>query len=271
MSLTQMMDFESESGYEESDKSLAITSASTSASSKRPIRSRSRNRFLTKMFNIREMLKWKYNYYEAVPREHRSYYEFLKQTGAYPRSRTFKKLWRLKIDQMFDEETLLANKTLLERELKELNDSQDSGVAIPDPSRLLVNYDREVINMIRRIQDEFSFFKDYPKCYPNYEDEKKSFLAQQCIQCSDQFKDIKMNVDEQFKDFWARRVAYLCDYKIKQEKDTIRKNWKHLLPSYLNERSNTSKDELEVLLISDDEDEGHDEPPSSRDVIIEID
>lgn len=239
------MDFKLESGFEDSGSS---DNEKTMKGSSRPVRSKSRNRFLSKMFSIRTMLKWKYNYFEAVPHEHRVYNQFLRKSRYYRRSREFKKMWRLKMDQLFDEETLQANKMLLERELKKLNESQDSGISMPDPSRLLVNYDREVINMIRRVQDEFCFFMKFPKCYPNYIEEKKNFLIQQCAAVIDD-----VDIDERFKSFWVRRISVLCDSKIKQEKGLIRKNWKQLLPAYVGNAS--QPEELQELLLSDNGDD----------------
>lgn len=244
------MDFDLESGSENSEDEKTMK---TMESNTHPVRSQSRKRFLLKMFNIRTMLKWKYNYFEAVPHEHRVYTQFLKKSRYYRRSREFKKMWRLKMDQLFDEETLKANKILLERELKNLNESQDSGISTPDLSRLLVNYDREVVNMIRRVQDEFCFFMKFPKCYPNYIEEKKNFLLQQCATVIDEFADIDVDIDEQFKSFWMRRISVLCDSKIKQEKGLIRKNWKQLLPAYVGNVS--QPEELQELLLSDNDDD----------------
>lgn len=140
---------------------------------KGPKRSKFRNKMIHKMYSIREVLKWKFNYFEANPREHKSFPRCLRAVQANSRTKKFKK-WRLMMDEFFNEETSEVHRVLLKREMKNLNQKQSADVSIPDPTRLLVNFDRAVLNMIRHTRDEFSFFLKYPKCCPLYNVEKEN-------------------------------------------------------------------------------------------------
>lgn len=260
----------------------------SSSSTKRPLRSKARNRFLLKMFSIREMLKWKYNYFEVVAHEHPLYRQCLKKYRVFRNSFRFKQIWRLKMDELYNIETMNAHRMLLQLELKRL---KQSSLTLPDPTRMLVNYDREVITMMQRVRDEYNFFKDFPKCYPNYKQEKKSFLIQQCEKehengfqeltidfkaCSKEathwehhvadlcetmkegVQEIAFDFKEKFTTYWQHRVAVLCDMKIAQEKRKIRENWRNLLPTYYTiDDTNKCPEELQELLQSDNEDESN--------------
>lgn len=226
-------------------------------------RSAEREKFLLKMFSIREMLKWKYNYFEANPREHRIYWQCLKRFKDHRKTFKFKKLWRLKMDELYTDETLKAQKILIQQELNKLEESTSMNepkvsVTLSDPTRLLVNYDREVLNMMRRVRDEYNFYLRYPKCFPGYEEEFKEFLIQLCdSDCAD-FKDLSVTVDDHFSVYWGRRVPALCDRRIAQEKQQIRNNWKKLLPVYFDiSDEKACPEELQSLLLS--ENEGDDE------------
>lgn len=219
-------------------------------------RSAARERFLIKMWKTREMLKWKYNYFEANPHEHRIYRQCLKRYQVYRKTFKFKKLWRLKMDELFDEETLKATKILLQKELAELNRSKSSDVTLSDPTRFLNSYDREVVIMMRRVRNKFSFYLRHPKCFPYYENEFKEFLIQLCDSNCPYYKDLSLDVNHHFGVYWERRVSLLCDLKIQQEKRTIRKNWKKLLPVYFHSGDDkASPEELKSLLLSDEEEE----------------
>jgi hypothetical protein len=222
-------------------------------------RSNFRNKQLLKMFAIREILKWKYNYFETNAQEHPLYKFCSKAPRGYLKSFAFKKFWRLRMDKEFDTEQDKMHKLFLERQLKKLNDSMDSKASSTiDPSRLLTSYDREVVAMIREVRDSYSSFLTFPERYPLYEIEKKNFLIEQCLAAAHINKtSIRMeDVEKKFLNFWPNRVAELCDLKIAQEKKQIRRDWKQLLPIYHNLGVKDSSSELEGLLsdIESDED-----------------
>lgn len=229
-----------------------------------PGRSNYRNKQLLKMFAIREILKWKYNYFETNAEEHPLYKICEKVSSReFRKSFAFKKLWRLRMDKAYDVETIKMHKIFLERQLKKLNQSQNLNSSLPqlDPARLLMNYDREVLSMIHRVRDEFNFYMLHPKSYPLYEAEKNNFLIDHCIEAaSKNITQITTDViDKKFRNFWENRVGILCDLKITQEKKQIRRDWKRLLPIYHDLGEDTSCSELQELLLSDNEIENDDE------------
>ena len=211
-------------------------------------RSKTQEMVFLKMFKIRETLKWKYNYFEMNPQEHRSYRQSLKNFGVHRKSFMFKKMWRIKMDKLYYEESLKAKKLLLTQELKKRE-------TVTDPTRLLVNYDREVSSMIRRVKDVFNTHLRFPKLYPNYREEKQRFLSLKCFSV-DTFINIKGDIDKEFQFYWKSRITNLRDMKIANEKRLIQENWKKLMPVYFNSGEETSfPEELQTLLsdISDDE------------------
>lgn len=217
-------------------------------------RSAARERFLNKMWKTREILKWKYNYFEANPHEHQNYRQYQKRYKVHHKTFTFKKLWRLKMDELYDNETLRANKILLQKELAELDRSKCSDVTFSDPTRFLSSYDREVVNMMRRVRTKFSFYLRHPKCFPYYDNEFKEFLIQLCDSNCPYYKDLTVDVDHHFGVYWERRVSLLCDLKIQQEKRTIRNNWKELLPFHFHlVDGKACPEELQSLLLSDED------------------
>lgn len=238
-------------------------------------RSMSRQIFLSRMFSVREILKWKYNYFETNPHEHRLFQLCLRNFNASRQSFKFKKLWRLKMDQLFYEETLNASKFLLNRELKKLTKSQETNqetsTTISDPSRLLVNYDREVDNMIRRVKDEYNSYLLFPKLLPNYQEEVKKFLIQKSVEIENNYGNIRSDIDKRFQFYWESRIPVLCDMRVAEEKRTIRNYWKKLLPAYVDSGEDTAlnyREELQVLLPSegaDDEDQKDDNLFSDKD------
>lgn len=161
------------------------------------------------------------------------------------------------MDKEYDVETIKMHRLFLERQLRKLNESQNQNSSLPslDPSRLLVNYDREVLTMMRRVRDDFYQYLLYPKSYPLYEAEKKNFLIDHCIEAADKnITQISMDeIDKKFQIFWENRVGILCDVKITQEKKQIRRDWKRLLPIYHDLGEDTSSAELQELLQSDEE------------------
>lgn len=247
---------ESESdGENEIDEILEVT--------KTKVRSGFRSKQLLKLYAIREILKWKYNYFESNAHEHPSYRQHTRALhNNFRKSFAFKRRWRLFMDDEFDDETLKMQKIYLERQLKKTSQSQDSNLSLPsiDPARLLVNYDREVLCMMRRLRNEFNFYLLYPESYPLYEAEKKNFLIDQCIAAANKTTRINMDdVDKHFARFWEKRIALLCDIKISQEKKRIRRDWKLLLPIYHDLGEDTSCQEFQKLLLSDNEHETDDE------------
>jgi hypothetical protein len=148
------------------------------------------------------------------------------------------------------------HRIFLEKQLTKLNQSQESNTSHLDPSRLLVNYDREVLSMIRRVRDEFQVYARDPSFYPLYEAEKKNFLIEKCIAAADKMTQISMDeIDKHFQIYWQNRVAFLCDLKISREKKQIRCDWKRLLPIYHDLGEDTSSQEFQDLLLSDNEHE----------------
>lgn len=239
---------ESESDSE-NDEILEVTTKDPGGS-----RSSYRNKQLLKMFAIREILKWKYNYFETNAHEHPLYKLCEGTPRSFRKSFAFKKLWRLRMDKEYDVETIKMHKIFLERQLKKLSQSQHANASLShvvDPGRLLANYDREVLRMIREQRDVFNFYLLYPKSYPLYEAEKKNFLIDQCINAAENITQISMDdIDKRFRIYWENRVAILCDLKISQEKKKIRRNWKRLLPVYHDLGEDTCS-ELQELLMSD--------------------
>lgn len=219
-------------------------------------RSRFRNKQLLKMFAIREILKWKYNYFESNAHEHPLFKTSFGSFKVNRKSFGFKKLWRLRMDKEYDLETVKMHKIYLERELKKLNQSQKSNsLRSLDPGRLLVNYDREVLAMIREVRDEFNFYLFSPKSYPLYKAEKKNFFIDQCLAVAE--KNVTQinieDIEKEFQIFWKNRVAVLCDLKITREKKRIRRDWKLLLPIYHDLGEDTKSSEFQELLLSDNE------------------
>lgn len=218
-------------------------------------RSSFRDKQLMKMFAIREILKWKYNYFEANAIEHPLYTICSRSFKGYRKSFAFKKLWRLRMDKEYDEETIKMHRIFLERQLKKLNQASEPSSTVLDPSRLLVNYDREVLNMIRRVRDEFNTYLLFPERYSLYEVERKNFLIDQCVSAAKYVTQISMDdITKNFAIYWEDRVGVLCDLKISREKKLIRRDWKQLLPIY-HSLVKGSCSELKELLLTDDEEE----------------
>lgn len=216
-------------------------------------RTAKREEFLTKASSVREILKWKYNYYEAAPYEHKEYINCVKDFKAHRKTLTFKKLWRLKMDDLFYEESKMKVKALLNKELEEsmTKISKENF----DPARLLVNYDHEVLRMIRRVREEFIFYLKSPKCYPRFVEEQRNFLIQKFNGC-DIESSYNIKSDEQFKRYWVDRIATLCDMEVIREKRLIRDNWRKLVPSYYDstEKAAGVEDLQELLMSEQDED-----------------
>jgi len=209
---------------------------------------------------MRTVLKWKYNYYEAQPYEHHLYGAYKKLARCGRRSMRFKKLWRLKMDELFDQETYEMREKLLvklmeEREQEKIRMSPDI-----DPVRLLANYDNQVLKMIRKVSLKFKDFLKTPKEYPEYEEEKKNFLIQQIKSCTEvnSFLEVAMDFDREFDKHWATRISAICDAQIEKEKLKIRGNWKSLISSYMAFDNEGEADELKTLLREDNEDEEED-------------
>jgi hypothetical protein len=93
------MDLLLESDSEEIDEILEVTKDVE----KSPKRSSFRDKQLLKMYAIREILKWKYNYFESNANEHPLFVNAEKRLGIkiHRKSFAFKKLWRLKMDKVF--------------------------------------------------------------------------------------------------------------------------------------------------------------------------
>lgn len=212
------------------------------------VRTKTRERYLMKSAAVREMLKWKYNYFEVNPREHRLYRSFMQKHHVHRQSFKFKQLWRLAMDELFRQEAVVAIKKILNMDLKKRLGVREPKPSIPDPSRMLVNYDREILNSMRKIREEFRFYVQYPKCYPNFDEEKHRFLSQNLGQ------NIESDIDKRFQFYWESRVSTLCDMKIASEKQNIRKHWKKLLPVYYDTGDFSYPEEVQALLLPDDED-----------------
>jgi hypothetical protein len=221
-----------------------ISSSKSFPAGKTILRTKSREKFLLKMFSIREMLKWKYNYFEANPHEHKLYYECSKTFNFYRKSKEFRKMWRLKMDELYYEETTMATQILKQDETFKMS-CKNEEFPVADPSRLLVNYDRQVVNMIRRIKDEFNFYLQFPKSYPQIDDEKRRFL-------NDYYGD-GSSTENSFQFYWESRIGTLCDLAIKKEKEVIREDWKALLPAYYESYDSAYPEEVQVLLKPDDD------------------
>ena len=232
-------------------------------------RSKSRERFLDKMFLSRQQLKNKFNYYESHPWESRIFRTTL---AAYrinvddPYSvLRFSKVWRKKMDGMFDLETYQYKRELILQMLHEEKQHRQTQFH-PNParsrrpaenfshdpiSRLLLNYDREVLAMIREANREFNHYVVYPHRYQHINKEKKLFLALN----EDEIMDLEV-VDvqsQEFKNFWNKRAAILCDEKVKFEKNLLRLKWRFAVRNFMRLSSDPKVKDLQSLLESDDE------------------
>lgn len=206
-------------------------------------------------FFCREVLKWKYNYFEANPREHVNFRQCFKRFKAIYRSFKFKELWRHEMDEEFSLEILNIRKQYLERQLKILDESQniknDSIENYPNPEKILVNYDREVVRMIKNVRDNYLLYMSFPKTYPKIDEEKKIFLNR--FNTFNFIESLPDDIEIEFQKYWNKRISDLCDQEIEKNKRDIRKNWKKLIPYYYDNDINAVAEEFETLLISDDE------------------
>lgn len=213
------------------------------------LRSKLQERFLLKMFSIREMLKWKYNYFEANPKEHGEFQQIMrKRFHSRYKSMSFKKVWRLKMDELFYKESKRLLRVLKKREETKKQETRELIAEMKNPSRLLLNYDREIVSMMRRVRQEYCYYLKYPLVYPDIETEKKNFL----LEGSDG-KEHEEAFETAFIEFWDKRIALLCDHEIQEEKRIIRENWKQLLPFYYEDNNIYSEELQELLLVSDDD------------------
>lgn len=223
------------------------------------------------MFLSRQQLKNKFNYYESHPWESRIFRTTL---AAYriniddPYSvLRFSKVWRKKMDGMFDLETYQYKRDLILQMLqeeKQLRQTQfrpnlarsrrrrrPAEKFSHDPiSRLLLNYDREVLAMIREANREFNHYVVYPHRYLHINKEKRLFLALD----EDEIMDLEVDVQSQeFQHFWNKRVAILCDEKVKFEKHLLRLKWRFAVRNYMRLSNDPKVKDLQSLLESDDE------------------
>lgn len=229
---------------------LKVTIKNDLFDEKRPnriLRNKLRDRFLLKVYSIREMLKWKYNYYEANPREHGEFWRMQKRFQVYYRSMEFKKEWRLKMDELYYKDTKRMTKMMKKREEAKKHEIRESLEEMKNPAQLLLNYDREIVAMMQRVRDEYSFFRKFPARYPDIVEEKQNFLQQLRDSADHEF-----DFFDSFLEFWESRVALLCDREISEEKKLIRENWRQLLPVYYKDE-NIKMDELKGLLTPDDD------------------
>lgn len=243
-------------------------------------RSKSRERFLDKMFNARQSFKNKFNYYEKHPWESRIYRTTLIAYGIhrwnFQSIRKFRRIWRKKMDVMFDLETLAYKRQLLgemiqqeeqrerERHRQELqrrprlrprrrrSELRRTRQSADPVARLLINYDREVIAMIREINREFNHYLEYPHRYPYIHTEKKKFLQQLLITNDEEYMDIDVDFnDRAFKDYWKNRAGILCDEKVKFEKNLLRSKWRFAVRNHLRLSRDPKVEDLRCLLESD--------------------
>lgn len=195
---------------------------------------------------------------ENNPREYSKYNEYRKKFKVNRRTRTFKKKFRLAMDDEYHMDMLMIKKHMIEKELKEIkkeeNEDKDSGIhqmgsggaMIKDPMQLLKSYDREVERITKSHRQNFMVYLEFPKCYPEIEFEKAMF---------DELRghgSLEQDLESDWKKYWAARVPILCNEKIEQAKLDILNKWENLV-SFCN--MNVFSEELETLTISDDEDE----------------
>lgn len=229
-------------------------------------RSKSREKFLDKMFNTRQQLKNKFNYYEKNPWESRVFKTTL---VAYridvqnPHSvQKFSKVWRRKMDGMFNIETSEYKRELItemihkERENSRRPRRRPAKKVLPDPlSRLLLNYDREVLAMMRETRREFNLYHDHPHHYHSIEAEKRLFLnleLRQFPRRNEEFMDIDVDINgHEFKKFWRKRIAILCDDKIKTEKNGLRLKWRFVIRNRLRLSQDLQFKDVQHLFDSD--------------------
>ena len=235
-------------------------------------RSKSRERFLDKMFLYRQQLKNKFNYYESHPWESRI---FDTTITAYhinvdnPYSVfQFAKIWRKKMDGMFDLETYQYKRQLILQMLKEETQHRQAQFR-PNPprscrrrrrpaekmfndsiSRILLNYDREVLATMREINREFNHYIVYPHRYLYINNEIKIFLELH----GDKSMDLDVDFQSQeFQHFWNSRAAVLCDQKVKFEKNLLRLKWRFAVRNHMRLSNDPKVKDLQSLLESEDE------------------
>lgn len=211
-------------------------------------RSKSRNMLLLKMYSMREILKWKYNYFESNPYEHRKFLHSLEKFKVNYKSFEFKQKWRLEMDQLFYEETQKLSTLILAQQMKKIQRGSETGKCY-DPKRLLINYDRKVVKMIQKVKNDFNNYLRFPKLYPNYREEMKTFLALKFphVYIDEDKMTSSMAIENAFKFYWESRISDLCDRTIAEEKQTLIKNWKNLMPIY-------NEEEVRGLLSDEDSD-----------------
>lgn len=244
-------------------------------------RSRSRERFLDRMFRARQKLKDKFNYQENHPWQSRIFRTTLiayRINVNNPLSfRRFQRIWRKKMDGMFDLETLQYKRDLIQEKIhkekiKRPRRSRSRPKKACDDviARILINYDREVIAAIRVVKQEFIHYLQYPHRYIYIETEKKNFLKF-ADQNNNRCEDFVVDLDgADFKKYWSNRVGVLCDEKVKLEKNLIRIKWRLAVRNHLRLSKDPKVEDLQNLLKSEDEDASDVEIIEHQQSIIDI-
>lgn len=178
--------------------------------------------------------------------------------------RKFSRIWRKKMDGKFDLETLQYRKELIlemiqketKKKLRIYRRSKPRPVRKSSNgsiSRLLLNYDREVLAMIREINREFNHYLQYPHRYPYINKEKRRFL--EIAHGGEDVMDIDVDInDGAFKDYWQKRAGILCDEKVKFEKRLLRRKWRLAVRNHLRLSKDPKVKDLQALLDSEVED-----------------
>lgn len=161
------------------------------------------------------------------------------------------------MDEEYHIDMLNIKKHMILKEVKEQED-QDSGIhdsikgrsKFKDPVKLLINYDREVAHVTKKIREKYLIYLQFPKCYPKIEKEKKKFKMEQNLVKLEKGFD-KIQLDAIWQTYWKQQIPKLCEEEVEKEKEEIRKKWEYLVPK--DAKDITQK--METLVISDDEDD----------------
>lgn len=155
------------------------------------------------------------------------------------------------MDDEYDLNMNLVSKHLLVKELRSAieNEENDSGIhevtkrphnsksnssngptINENPIKFLINYDREVERETNNINQLFSVYKQFPKCYPNLQEEKEIFKRYLgIVKPEKSFESDEL--DKEFAKYWNLRIKTLRKREIDNKKEEIRKKWEEFTPN----------------------------------------
>lgn len=213
----------------------------------------------------REILKWKYCYLEQNPHEYTNYLQCRNEFKVSSRARAFKKKFRLKMDDEYYYEMKKVKERLIQREAEQTNKQEnDSGIhgsvqnnLRGNPISILADYDKEVVSMTKKTRENFLVYLQFPKCYPDIENEKETFMKLNNLVKIDKDMD-KAELNAAWDKYWQKRIPVLCDRAITIQKNDIRKKFENFSFGSFND-STQVLGEMQALVISDDDESSDDD------------